>query len=380
MEGPAYSTLKSEIFMIKYQNGTKDVFKTQQPIQSNVTPVSNEELKKNEAVKNLEAYVKNKIKGPVTSFEGFRKTNGVMNNLYGQFIYTINFDVDMKFVSDGWLKGNGLEGYWRNSFYVYPSEPDLYAAGEQYMYATKLFPSGTFITLGCIAEMESTDNGFLVKSLSIKTETNHGIVAGSTNISNNQQIKKPKSNAEQIYLDKKETKITTNYIGHFNNNFPKGEYKSLYEINYKYYQPPFWKNVFYKSNIISIYTAGFGKLKKYENAELIVKSGDSLLFRLITTGIPFHKKTGSYTKSLAKYTLSIQVEDSLGHEYFSESENREFIRIDDTEYNTTIRLKLGPDKLFIMPRSQVLYLNFLITDRNEKDRILQGFATFKIVE
>jgi len=116
-DGPVYSSVKTEVFMIKYQNGTKDVFKSQETIVTNSSPASNEEVKKNEAIKTLETYVRNKIKGQVIKLESFRKTNGTMNNVFGQMIYTVNFDIDLRFMANGWLKGNGLEGYWRNNFY-----------------------------------------------------------------------------------------------------------------------------------------------------------------------------------------------------------------------------------------------------------------------
>jgi hypothetical protein len=174
--------------MIKYQNGTKDVFKLKESENKNGVNVSSEEVKKNEAIKNLEKYVRNRITGQVIKLEGFRKTNGTMKNVFGQMIYSINFEIDLRFISNGWLKGNGLEGYWRNNFYVYSSKPNLSASGEQYMYGTKLYESGTLVTLGCVAEMKSTDNGFMVESLSIETEKNHGIV--SNTITDNTKVVK----------------------------------------------------------------------------------------------------------------------------------------------------------------------------------------------
>ena len=233
IDGPTYTSLKSEVFMIKYQNGTKDVFNTQQSININNTPVSNEDVKKNEALKKLENYVKNKISSPIFRVEGFRKTNGVMNTVFGQMIYTINCDIDIKFTSDGWKKGNALEGYW-SSFYVYPSEPNLSATGEQYMYATKLYQRGTLLTLGCAAEMNNTDNGFEVKKLSIKTITNHGIVPDSyqSNTASTTNFKGSESNIKP--------KVTPTYIGDYKDGKREGKGKQIYEDGSMYVGD--WKN------------------------------------------------------------------------------------------------------------------------------------------
>lgn len=169
LKGPIYSKSKSEVFMIKYQNGTKDVFKSSEPAvsSSNANNQTKEELKKKQAVSRLESYLGTKIQDPI-KMTYFQKTNGEMRNYFGQTTYTINFNVTIEFLSDGWKKGNGLVGYWQN-FYVYSTKPNLYASGQQYMYGLKLYPKGTELELGCEAQMVETDNGFEVKSLKIKT-------------------------------------------------------------------------------------------------------------------------------------------------------------------------------------------------------------------
>jgi hypothetical protein len=244
IDGPTYSSMKTEVFMIKYQNGTKDVFKSTEVLNTNVSLVSSEETKKTEAVTNLENYVKNKITGQVIKFDGFRKTNGVMNNVFGQMVYTINFDVDIKFVTNGWLKGNDLEGWWNNNFYVYPSQPNLSTMGEMYT-GTKMIPVGTFITLGCVAEMNSTDNGFLVKSLSIKTVTNHGLVE-NTNQNNNTPTNTINKTPGFYYapVDKNIPIDTTpkipGYIGDLKEGIKEGKGKLVYENGLIYEGE--WKN------------------------------------------------------------------------------------------------------------------------------------------
>jgi len=216
LEGPSYASLKSEVFMIKYENGTKDVFKTQETNNINVVSVNNEDKEKEEAVKNLENYLRNKNIGKVIEILAFRKTNGEMLDIYGQKMYTIKFEIDIKFNSDGWLKGNGMEGYWRNSLYVYSSEPDLAASGETYTYVTKFYRSGTLLTLRCVAQMKSTDNGFMVNELNIKAETNYGVVASNLNSSSN--------------LNQTQTsKLSASYVGEYKNGKKEGQGKQIYQ-------------------------------------------------------------------------------------------------------------------------------------------------------
>ena len=85
--GPLYSEPKGNIFMIKYQNGSKDVFANQGASNPNAAPVSSEEAMKNEAVKKLEASIvsdlKRRQKDQIIKVVTVQKTNGVMKNLGG---------------------------------------------------------------------------------------------------------------------------------------------------------------------------------------------------------------------------------------------------------------------------------------------------------
>ncbi len=89
--GPLYSENKANVFMIKYQNGTKDVFEQQQVISP--TPATNtEDIKKDKAIKSIEQYFVNlfsNMSSKVISFKNFRKTNGVMKNYFGQSVYEV---------------------------------------------------------------------------------------------------------------------------------------------------------------------------------------------------------------------------------------------------------------------------------------------------
>jgi hypothetical protein len=170
--GPTYTSAKSEIFKIKYTNGTQDVFKMDDALKAVSSEASPEEARKTQAVNKLEQYVKNLIsRSDVIEFTSFKKTNGVLQNMYGQSVYNVAFDVQIHFKRRGFLVGNGLEGYWRNNFYVYPAAPDLSASGQQYMYTVKAIEQGNNFILGCKSTMTGSDNGFEVKELSIASVT-----------------------------------------------------------------------------------------------------------------------------------------------------------------------------------------------------------------
>ncbi len=187
--GPQYSESKGNIFMIKYQNGTKDVFSNQA---TNVPPVSTEESIKTEAFKKLERIVANDYNtgkiSQVIKFISLKKTNGVMQNVAGQSIYTIYCDMTLQFIADGWLKGNMFEGYWRDGLSVYASEPNLASTGQQFLYTTKKYPRGTMVLLGCEAEMQKTDNGFIPSGFSVRSEKIMGVKEISSAGINNTSI------------------------------------------------------------------------------------------------------------------------------------------------------------------------------------------------
>jgi len=227
INGPTYSTLKSEIFMIKYENGTKEMFEMEKSNNTILTNQSSEDIKKEEAIKRVEKYVRSKVADQIISIERFLKTNGEIIYPDGQLVYRIEFVVDVKFNSNGWLIGNGLEGYWNNGLLsAYASKPDLSADGLQYMYDLKFMPAGNIVSLTCIAELKNTDNGFLMNSLSIRKVTYKGII---TNYDNN--------NSSPI---NKGPKITPKYEGEQKEGMRHGKGKQIFEDGSIYEGE--WKN------------------------------------------------------------------------------------------------------------------------------------------
>jgi hypothetical protein len=184
----------------------------------------------------------------------------------------------------------------------------------------------------------------------------------------------------QNEMNKQEsTIIPIKYIGHFNSDYSVGDYKSLFNENQRYNPSAFQKNIYFKANVIFLSSVSFAGSNSYDNEELIVNQGDAFMLDLLTNGIAFYQK-GSSGESIAKYSLAVQIEDSAGKEYFSEVTNSEFVQVEENKFNFIISIKIEADKLLLLPTSEDLYLNFLIKDRNEKGRVLQGFAKFKIVK
>jgi uncharacterized protein (TIGR02145 family) len=174
----------------------------------------------------------------------------------------------------------------------------------------------------------------------------------------------------------------SNYIGHFNDDYSKGEYQSIYQflakVNPSYTCPSFWKNIFSKSNGVYLTGAMFGGFKEYQNKDLIMKQDDTLSLFLMTSGITFNK-IGSYGKSKAKFSLAIEIEDMKGNLYFSESVKKDYTEGENGMQQgiVLIPIKVNPDKLISIPTLHDLVLNFLIKDEFQKVNVLQGFAIFK---
>lgn len=137
---------------------------------------------------------------------GFKKTNGILRNIFGQSVYEIDFELTIQFVRDAWMKGNSMEGYWRNDFQASISKPDLYASGQQYLYDVKFFPVGTTYKITGTATMENTDNGYKLKKHELKTFTNLGVRSVQNEYAQN--------NSEQQKASVPVIKIINNPVGY----------------------------------------------------------------------------------------------------------------------------------------------------------------------
>src|ERR1035437_5709461 len=293
--------------------------------------------------------------------------NGLFQWFYdnGQIIQQINYDFGMM---------NGLYQSWYSNGskkeevnYIFNKKN-----GCDYMWSE----DGRCLEHGLIAEWANTDNYFSYlengkvidysKACPCFKRNDQNAPKGKDgpstvpNSPTNLSINTPSSN-ESI----KEVKSSpiNNFIGHFNNELPVGDYKV------------FQKFIYYKTKSIDIFSASFQNKDVKELSELIVNPGDPLVLNLNTSGIPFFRK-GSYGKSQAKYSLAIQIEDSTGKEYYSEISNKELFQ--EGSYNINISININPEKLQLMSSAPNLFLNFFIKDRFIKEGVLQGFAKFKI--
>lgn len=398
LDGPNYASLKSEIFMIKYQNGTKDVFNIQTTTNSENSAASKDEIKKNEAVKKLEVYIKNKIKGPVISFTGFKKTNGKLQDNFAGKAYIIYCNVDILFNSDGWKVGNDFEGYWSN-FYVYPSRPDLSNSIDYYSSGTKFYAKGTFLTFGCEATMSETDNGYEIESFSIKTVTNHGkdnpATAAYSNIGSkandvvigNNGANKSSTGNILKNSDYEDISLPNTHRGHFfvecktSDALDKRSYLCFHQL--KKDQVSVNRNIFYRTNEYSLHSAKFGKIDKYSGDTLLVNHNDTLSLIIDIEGFKSTKHKKIKITGSCEYIISVQIEDNMGKEYLIESYETLIIlgapaisSIED--FSGKIPIEIIPEKVNTLPLSQPLFLSFLIQEKEAKSSCVEGFIQFEV--
>ena len=85
---------------------------------------------------------------------------------------------------------------------------------------------------------------------------------------------------------------------------------------------------------------------------------------------------------VGEYTLSIQIADNYGVQYFINTKD-DIIKTEDSSsyYNAKIAeipIKLRKEVLSTFPNSKDLFLSFLIQDKKSKDAILEGFTKFQV--
>ncbi len=168
LEGPTYTSNKSEIFMIKYQNGTKDVFNTTQE-ENKPVPKTNDNTGK--IIEIARPYMSQQIsdesKGAIKLLD-FKKQNGVQNDVYGQKTYTLEYDLIIevqrgfyKKTEDKFLNANW---YW-GDFYVLDKGSN--GGWDDYNNNWQHFDRGTIVEITGDLTFESTDNGWRVSGISM---------------------------------------------------------------------------------------------------------------------------------------------------------------------------------------------------------------------
>lgn len=176
--GPLYSIDKSEVFMIKYPDGSKDVFERTNETKESNSNITLDDVKKDEALKNVRAYVMKQFIDNSLQMTNFCKTNGFSKNSFEGNIYTIYIDIKAYLKSQVWLVGNGLVGYWRNNFHVYTYKPTL----NDYERMTNdiiTYPRGMKFIFSCEVETLEMDNGYSIKKFKIKKVIEDGLISNT---------------------------------------------------------------------------------------------------------------------------------------------------------------------------------------------------------
>lgn len=383
-EGPAYSTNKSDVFMIKYSNGTKDVFnQSSNSVNQSTQNVSNEN-NKNEAFETLNKFFKNRFNNDkVFKMLDLDKSNGVMKDFNGQSVYEIEYKLKLEFISDAWVKAFNGRVYFDKDFSTYDKEPIIEVFGTTTS-NSHLFNKGKIYIFSGTATMENTDNGYILKEYNIIGVDYMGM-ASKYSSQNTSEIKD----------------ITTTRFGYFDNVLKElkgeknkskaskwillGDYKSSYTKNADWVQESIRKNLFYRCNYYTGYNqADFGKKDSvYIDDLLVVNKSDSLLMKVRFNNRLFLDPKNEKDKWIGtgEYTLSIQIADNKGIQYFINTQD-DIIKTENTDKGIAsiaeIPIKLRKDVLSTFPNSENLFLSFLIQDKKSKDALIEGFVKFQV--
>lgn len=246
LDGPEYSEYKKNIFMIKFQNGTKDVFDSKPNNQTKVEPErpTTEESKKTEAIKSLEKHIMTifqKQDYKALRLIEFKKTNGSLKNIFGTSVYEVEFDLTVQFISDAWMVGSA-ESVWLENLVTYSSKPQL----DQYfgIYNAKFYRRGDVHVLGCYARMGDSDNGFQVSEYKIQKVKGIGNKSIIENYTSNATGNTNDGNAKTDDINN--NRVSPNYNS-FNGFFiydSTGYYVKLQKVNFtgKYFSKPQFEN------------------------------------------------------------------------------------------------------------------------------------------
>lgn len=168
-DGPSYTSPKSDIFMIKYPNGTKDVFKdaTSPAAESNTTNTSNDGERVAVAAEQYMAAVIEKQSGGSCLLTSFRKENGVQQNVNGQRVYAITYALIIEVQRTIWKHSEGLfqkDWFWEH-FAIASGEADQYAQAFQGI-QSKNYSKGDRIEITGSISFAMTDNGWIPSGVS----------------------------------------------------------------------------------------------------------------------------------------------------------------------------------------------------------------------
>lgn len=372
IEGPTYTISKADIFMIKYSNGSKDVFNNT----NNNIRVNND----TEVIKAASSYFKrnfvDRSNGVVSPVFEFKKTDGVQKDVFGQKVYEIEFEATISLLMDGVSpQVNPIE-----SFVIYDKKPEF----DLGIYERR--PKGQSMILRGILTLEKTDNGYRGHDLDVR------LIKVFNSIENIQKstVKKEGYNSRKLQGYAEEKRLQTNHKGFYYDPTLKHEYWSNYTNSSTTPHRSIEKNLFYInkgmgfSNRPPNYGVRFGSKDFYENDKLIVSKHDTLFIILsINQNQTKRDSTINMLERIGrgKHCISIQVADGSGKEYHRDSwiKEVESKMIASTPINIfNQQIVITPEILCGFPSLNELYLSFLINDINEKNNIIEGFIIFQV--
>lgn len=155
-EGPVYTSAKAEIFMIKYANGSKDVFTEAEPSK----PVDQSAAVIGVAKAHMEKQIAAESKGAIKLLS-FDKQNGVVQEIFGQKMYTLEYSLVIQILKPIWKASADRflqkDWFW-NSFHVRDQEGDIYSS--TFMENYRRYEQGTMVRITGEMQFEATDNGW----------------------------------------------------------------------------------------------------------------------------------------------------------------------------------------------------------------------------
>jgi hypothetical protein len=217
LEGPTYSINKTEIFMIKYKNGTKDVFKIDsQPQQVTTNNTQSVDLL-NQAKAYMEEIIRTESEGAII-LKDFKKKNGVIENGFGAQRYKFEYELTIEAQRDFWKTSEDAalfkDWYWTNFKVVNHGSK---GGWDDWGHTYRFYSQGSQVLIKGVLPFEKTDNGWRVTDINMFSK-------GFKN----------KSSTELSANNDKTSEIKPGYVGEYLNGKKNGRGKMVYKDGSSY--------------------------------------------------------------------------------------------------------------------------------------------------
>jgi len=166
-DGPIYSSNKADVFMIKYQNGSKDVFNSTQEENKPKSPSDNTSAITGIAKAYMEQQVSSQSNGKLRLID-FKKQNGVINESFGPKTYTLEYVLVIEAMGQFWKKTEdkfmGANWYWTNFTVL---DQGSKGGWDDYNNNWASFDRGSKIEITGTLSFENTENGWRVTGVNM---------------------------------------------------------------------------------------------------------------------------------------------------------------------------------------------------------------------